>query len=148
MKPLLLLSFAFTASFASAEIFQWQDDQGRTHFGDRRPHSSITVKKVELPITNVESGQALQDWRDDRHQQLQSLDQQRQIERNQHAQDSQRQARRQQQCKNLRDQLRAAQEAGYVFRYNEQGEKVVFADQERDDYQANLSRQLQYYCGK
>ena len=50
LLALVILPFAS----ALAEIYQWTDAQGQTHFGDRPPASS-KAKKVQIEINSYES---------------------------------------------------------------------------------------------
>lgn len=52
----LILLFIVTLTFtsSSAEIYQWKDQQGRTHFGDKKPQQQ-NAKKLNLKINTYSS---------------------------------------------------------------------------------------------
>lgn len=57
MKSCIYLLFVFSLGFAttaSAEIFQWTDNDGNVQFGDRPPASS-GAKRVEVEVNSYES---------------------------------------------------------------------------------------------
>jgi hypothetical protein len=56
MKKLPLLLLACIAASAQAAVYQWQDDRGKTQYGDTPP-PGVTAEPVDLPPISTVPGQ-------------------------------------------------------------------------------------------
>lgn len=81
----LLLLPALLAMPVIAEVFQWTDESGQVHFGDRAPDSADNLQAVELPPgptdEQVEQAKAIQQQREQFADDLTAERQKREAER-------------------------------------------------------------------
>ncbi len=134
---LLLLSWPLTSS---AELYQWTDDQGRAHFGDRPP-VNIEAKTLDVKIQNSDfellSDKARQSFE--------------RIQKNQHLSDTKRQQQAQQQalaiqqrCQQARQTLHQLQ--GPVVFIDKEGNSVAISENERAARASRLETTITRYC--
>lgn len=147
--PFLCSCLLLTAALpASAELYQWKDAQGRTHFSDRKPDGNGTVttlpqaKPVSTPKTDAPS-QA------ERQERLRALSQAREAEREEQEAEARRreetEQKKQEACREMKDYL-ASLEGRRVYVLDEKGQRVFVDDATRDAGVAAMERQYREHC--
>ena len=58
----LLASMLVLATAASADVYKWTDERGKTHYGDRPPEEA-KAQRVEIHIPSYDGPVQVQDWR-------------------------------------------------------------------------------------
>lgn len=69
MRPILLAGLVLAASLAQAQVYKWVDENGRTHYGERKPDSAIPASKVTIksspataPASTSSTSGRKEDW--------------------------------------------------------------------------------------
>lgn len=129
-----------------AEIYKWVDEQGQVHYGDK-PHAqaeSMHVEGQEEPA-NAPPDEAARRERQQRV--LKSMQTER--ERKQALREQARAAAQEagQRCAEARQRLTEITGAGFLYRKNAEGERVIFTDEERSQATAQAEAAVEHYCG-
>lgn len=147
--PLLCSCLLLTAALpASAELYQWKDAQGRTHFSDRKPDGpgAVTTLPQAKPAPTAKTDSPSQAERQER---LRALSQAREAERLEQEAEAQRreetERKKQEACREVREHL-ASLEGRRVYELDEKGQRVFVDDATRDIRVAAMERQYREHC--
>lgn len=138
------------ATPVSAEVYQWVDNEGRTHYGDKAAKAAQPGRQAEK--LDIEEGPAQIDQDAERsRQQLRMLQNQRNQQHEADAQTGaqlqQKQQRQQQYCKDLQDHIRNEQNVAVMFRYDDAGNRVLWTSEERIAYRERMAAANRQQCG-
>jgi hypothetical protein len=148
MKNRLFAVLLFTGGLTSghAEIYKWVDEQGRVHYGDRPNEQAETVDiKDQAPSTESTSDESSR--REHRQRLLKSMQQERERKQAQREQAQAAEQEAMRRCANAREQLENIASAGFLYRRNPKGERVIFTDEERARATAQAEAAVKQYCG-
>ena len=143
MNRILLLLTCLYLSSVSAEIYKWVDDQGRTHYGDK-PADQADSLQVDV------SKKGHFDSSDDRAEKRQRLLNAMQEDRFRKEQEADEQRKQQQyaqrQCVIARDRLKQYERAGYLYRLDKDGNRVVTSTEKRERMTEKLRDDIRKNC--
>jgi hypothetical protein len=122
------------AGLASAEVYKWVDEQGRTHYTDRPVNDGARVMAIEEGPSAVDRAEA-----EARAARLLELDRRRTLMRQRAerrsvettAQRERDEVQRQRECASARSDLAALRQQRPVYRVDERGENVFLDDDQR-----------------
>ena len=117
------------AQNASAVLYKWTDENGRTVYGDQPPPGAKPERlnaSVAPADPNAIRNLANKDA-DIKKRQQQRVDEAAKVEKDQIEA-----KRKLEQCAQARGRIRTLREEGAVYRYNEKGEKTLFQPAERE----------------
>lgn len=142
-RIILFLACLYLSSNASAEIYKWVDDQGRTHYGDKPADEAdsmeVDVSKkghMDSDTDRAEKRQRLLNaMQEDRLRKQQEADKQR--EQQQYAQ---------RQCTLARDRLKQYESVGYLYRLDKDGNRIVMPTEKRDQLTEQLRSDIRKNC--
>jgi hypothetical protein len=126
-----------------AEVYRWVDEQGQVHFDDQPPDSSTRSFKPASP-----SGQGGgEDQRMEKTRKLlNAYESERQQAREQAAERRENEEKRRRQCVEAKDDLRQYQEAGSLYRLDEEGKRVWYSNAEREALIAQYREAIAKWC--
>ena len=128
----VLLGIQVFAPVGAGSIYKWTDSNGKVHYGDK-PRSTAE----EISITPHPAGPVTQPTDAERKELRQRLLNMYQEERERARVDAEKEKKlRTQAAKNCalsRDRLRNLERSAYVYRLDEQGDRVVLSDQHREE---------------
>ena len=124
----LLAVLLLVASFCRAELYQWVDEHGQTHFADRPQHSQPHEIAVR-PAAAVQADPAQR--RDKTRRLLNAFQLERQQQREEKAKRQEETQQRQRNCVRARDNLRQSSEAGSIYRLDDSGNRIYLSEPER-----------------
>lgn len=131
----------------NAEIYKWVDEQGQVHYGDKpqAQAESISVDEGQGEPAKAPAGDSARRERQQRV--LKSMQMER--ERKQALREQERAAAQEaaQRCAEARERLADITGAGFLYRKNAQGERVIFTDAERTQATAQAEAAVEHYCG-
>jgi hypothetical protein len=134
---------------ASAEIYQWIDSSGRTHYGDAAAKAAQPGRQADK-LNIKETAEAIDPDAERNRQQLRMLhdqnNQQRAAQAQKAAQLQEQHQQQQQRCKSLQNTIRSEQRAGVMFSYDEAGNRVIWSAEQRTTYREQLQAANQQYC--
>lgn len=142
---LLTLSLLWVAfAPASAQVYKWIDENGRTHYGERPPQGR-KAQEVDQRLANpgpAPAKAAEPDWK------AKDLEfRGRRIEAEQaEARQKQQETANRQACNRARDHLAQMKTARGLYRLNDQGERVYASEEERRASMAQLEAQIAQHC--
>lgn len=147
-KTLVFIVLACLPYQLSAEVYQWTDDQGRVHFGDRPPQQA---KARELRIQQPQKLNPDGEDHAARMKELDSFFQRRQAEREKQAQtvaeEKAREAERAKACQQMLAQLKYMERVSVFYELNENGERVFLDDETGDRHRREFRQQYNTHCG-
>lgn len=144
----LVIALALVGVFGpgNAEIYKWVDEQGQVHYGDKpqAQAESISVEGQGEPAKAPPDDSA----RRERQQRvLKSMQMER--ERKQALREQERASAQEaeQRCAEARQRLADISGAGFLYRRNAEGERVIFTDEERAQASEQAEAAVEHYCG-
>ncbi len=146
----LLLLFVTSTSLVQAEIFKWVDADGNVHYGDKPTGASSEADNAEqvdlpkqqtVPMTSPERQRRQQKY-------LQSFTEERERKEKAKQAAAAAAAKTKKKCEAARKKLHRYQHARYLYRKDEQGNKVVADDAEHARVMANAEAAVKKHCGK
>jgi hypothetical protein len=141
LYPALFLLVAFLLPIsATAQIYKWVDQSGKTQYGDRPPSER---KESQLLKVNPErqAAPASSTWEDnDREFRKRRIERQMQAEK-----ETAPIAAAQQICMNARHALQML-DGKVVFRLSDKGERVYMEDEERNAVEKKAMQDIATYC--
>lgn len=149
MRISLLFFAAALAAPATAELYQWKDEQGRTHYSDRKPAGTqvrTLPQKQSSASDNASSPTDDSQARKERQRRLADVlrkeDEEREAESRRKAAET---AARQQECRKLRQHLQSI-EGRRVYEEGESGERIFLDDTTRDARVREMQQSLAEHC--
>ena len=129
---------------ASAQVYKWVDEEGKTHYGERPPQRK-TAKEVEQRLANpgAPPGKAAApDWKE---KELEFRGRRIEAEQAETKRRQQETANRQA-CNQARDHVAQMKTARRMYRLNEKGERVYQSAEEHQAAIAQLERLVSERC--
>lgn len=140
----LALLLCLLPAIAGAEVYQWTDENGRTHFGDRPPQSqsskSVSVNTSEPVGTNRERQEKLNQFLDERREAREA----KREERHQAKTEAAKQAKR---CKKLSGYLKHQESVSRFYRIKENGEREFLNEEKAQDLRERNRARFERECG-
>ena len=140
----LLLAATFIASSASAQIYQWKDENGRTVISDKPPVGQVRAQRkgeagIQGPAAAPKS--VAEQEMDFRKRQKEAQEKTAKSEKEQAAQ-----AEKQEYCANMRRQLMSLESGERIARRDDNGERYFLEDTQREQEIAKLRQAMQTTC--
>lgn len=140
-RLVVLFSFCIVIS-AWAEIFQWTDENGQTHFSDRAPHkiqaNNISEQLNKINITSDLSSPEMML----RHEQAKDAEREAQYKKQQENYNSQ--TDNSEKCKETKKRLRLIK--GRVIFVDEDGKDLKISEETRKKRAIQLESKVRKYC--
>jgi hypothetical protein len=129
-----------------AAVYQWTDEQGRVHYSDRATHES--AQQLQLPKIQASSQkQSISaERREMRRRMLEVYEQERREKREAAAQAKQQREERRRQCRTARANYENYNNASSIYERQDNGERIYFDKQQREEYMAGLKAKVERYC--
>lgn len=132
---------------ASAEIYQWVDANGKTQFSDR-PAKGHAAKQVEVDTTkNSYGGGDVLNRQRDLINRYQKQDQQSLKDKQQAELEQAKEKKLQAVCIRAKDKL-ANFERGLIYTLDDQGERIYFSEEQREQRIEGLRQSINKNCKK
>ena len=143
LAALALLCGAAGAADGPGEIFRWEDEHGRVHYGDRPPDRHARRLDVD---TDPPEDRHLGERRERRERLLEALAAARR--EREAAEQRAREARRERErrCAEARERLRSYATAGYLYEEDAQGRRRVLTAAEHDRARAEAQALVEKWC--
>jgi hypothetical protein len=140
---LLFLACLYLGSNASAEIYKWVDDQGRTHYGDK-PADEADSLQVDVSKKGHIASDA--DRSEKRQRLLDAMQEDRQRKQQQAEKQREQKQYAQRQCTIARDRLKQYESVGYLYRLDQDGNRIVIPTEKRDQLTEKLRDDIRKNC--
>jgi hypothetical protein len=135
------LALLLATAVPAAEVYRWTDADGKVHFGDKPPAGGADQINVRAGRSPVDSS---------RQQRTQRLLQEFEAERAERAASAAEQARadaeRATACDEARNRHFEYQNSGYLYTWDENGEKHVLSDAQRRNARAEARADVDKWC--
>lgn len=148
MKTFAIVAFAMAVATGSAHagsVYKWVDENGKVHYGDR-PAQGTQSTRLEVETPKSTTSDISEARREKQRRLLEAFERE-------HAQDEAEQAERQRKkqerkiaCARARVDLERIQNAGYLYHYNDQGERVVYSHSERVEATQEAQAAVRQFC--
>lgn len=135
-------------SVAHAEVYRWVDKDGRVHFSDRPRAGAETVKIRPASPRSTNTGEVLDEAarRDKQRRVLNAYQKDREERRATRAKSQAEQDKLAERCKILEKRIGNANNARFLYRKGEDGQKQVLSNEDRAEYVAKLRDAADSYC--
>lgn len=142
---LLGLVFALPGP-ASAGIYKWVDENGKVHYSDKPPAAGAEEMDVKVEPSGSPAGVSDAERREKLKRLLDAFDKER-AEKKALAEEASEEKRvKAEECARMRDELTELKEAGYLYDYDEAGNKVIFTQEERAKATAEYEEAYAKHC--
>ena len=139
----LILLLACTSG-ASAEIYKWVDENGKTHYGDKPPTSdaeNIELKSSPKADPNLGSRQEKQ------RRLLQLLEDDREAAKKKKAKEKAAKAERQEKCLKAKKELQQVRDASFLYKKSDDPlNPQVYSEKERQEITRGLQDDIKKWC--
>jgi hypothetical protein len=129
-----------------AEIYKWVDEQGRVHYGDK-PHAQAETIRVEGQGEPAKAPPDDTARREHQQRVLKSMQMERERKQALRRQARAAEEEAEQRCAEARQKLADINGAGFLYRRNARGERVIFTDEERAQATTQAEAAVKRYCG-
>lgn len=145
MKKIFILLFVFiiSSSAFSAGVYKWKDADGNIHYGDR-PSKSAEEMKIK---TGSKPDKNLAERIEKRERLLSVLSEERESKKSDKLLLAQQKANKQKQCGDAKKNLDKYKTAGYLYKLDNQGNRVILEDKEHAEALANAQKSVTQWCG-
>ncbi|SDH54092.1 DUF4124 domain-containing protein [Propionivibrio dicarboxylicus] len=146
IKTVLALSLIAATAGASAQIYRWKDENGRTVFSDKPPEGRARQQeKLDAPLSSSAGSTAQKNLAEQEISfQKRQKDARERAEKT--GKDEAAQAEKQEYCTSLRRQLMALESGERIVRRDENGERQFLDDAQREQEIAKVRQSLQNTC--
>ena len=131
---------------AAAAVYKWVDENGKVHYSDKPPADNATEMDVETGGDS--SGPTLTETQRKAKQQrlLEAFEKERQDKQAAEAQAKKEKQEREAWCRRAREELAQMRSAGYLYEYDDDGNKVILSDEGRAQATREYQREIDKYC--
>jgi hypothetical protein len=146
MKALLIAIIMLAAAAAHAgSVYKWVDEKGKVHYGDRPAQGSDSLRlEVEAPRSSTSDISAAR--REKQRRLLEAFE----LEDAQKKAAQTKQKREKQErklaCARARDNLQRLRDAGYLYRYDKNGKRVIYSNSERKEAVLEAEEAMRRRC--
>lgn len=144
LRMLVVALLMLNSAMAGAEIFKWTDEKGNVHYGDKPKKNST---QVEVSEKNLSGELSTDESRAEKRRRLidamvEDREKKEQAEAKQRKKEQARKAR----CVRARDRMKSYQRANRLYRLDENGNRIILSDVEREKSTQHLQSQIDKYC--
>ena len=129
---------------AFAEIYKWEDENGKIHYGDKPPvedAESIELRSAPKADPNRNSRQEKQ------RRLLKLLEDDRQVAKKKKAEAKAAKAEREEKCLKARKDLQQVRDASFLYKKSEDPRNPqVYSDEERQEITRGLQNDIKKWC--
>ena len=143
---LVLMLAVSPLSLWAEKIYTWEVD-GKTVFSDKPRDADTETIEVRTQEPSTSALPTEEERREKRQKLLQIYAEERQEKREQAAEDKQARKERKQRCARAKDQLATYERAGYLYNLNDDGERAVYDDGQRDSATKKAKAAVAKWCG-
>lgn len=144
---LLGVLLLFSGASIQAEVYRWVDEQGRVHYGDKKPEQDTqSLEQVQLRQARPEDDPEVVR----RFEAMNRLSTMRAYEREKEAEalvaKKSEQKELASRCQHLQQKMLSEQSVGVVYSYDDKGQRVNWSGDERKAYRAKLQSLFDQHC--
>ena len=146
MKPFALAVIAlFVATAAGAQVYEWKDDRGKTHYSDKPPVGTSAVKKSAAPESSAPSSSP-QKTTADRELEFRKRQKEAQENAEKAKKDQAASTDQKDNCENARRALEVLESGERIALRDNQGERYYLDDDQRQQEVAKARQAIQSSC--
>lgn len=142
----LVLLLAAAPLWAAGGVYKWVDDKGRVHYGERPPSSS-SAQEMQIKETPSQGVGVDDPARTDQQQRLLRAFEEERAQKEEAQQKSKaEQAERARNCGKARDRLARYQRSGVIYDIDQQGNRRILNDAEREATMREAEAAVRHWC--
>lgn len=144
---LLAIYALMLSSSAHAEVYKWQDAEGRTHFGDQKPATTPaeTLNLPTSPTTNSSPATNSEDYKERQRKLLDAMTSEREAKELAAQKQAEQQAKQQKSCVEMKDYLRNIS-SGRIYILDNKGERKYANDAEQTKEVQRIQQMINQSC--
>ncbi len=139
------LALVLAAGVAAAQVYKWVDEDGKVHYGDRRPDTGADAQTLELPPAPSKDADHA-DRTLKRRRLLDAFDAERDERQRAAASAAAAERERENKCAKLKGDLARFDRANVVYTRDESGARTYMSDEERDAAATNARAWIEKHC--
>lgn len=140
-----LLGLEGLAPVDAGSIYKWTDKSGKVHYGDKPRSTAEEISIKPHPAGNT-SHPTDAERKDLRQRLLNMYQEERERARTEAEKEKKLRAKATRNCALARDRLLSLERSAYVYKLDEQGERVVLSDQHRENAIRTTRRDIARWC--
>ncbi len=142
---LLTLFLLVGHNVTQAGIYKWVDANGKVHYSDKAP-ARQKAQELDVDVGPVEANPELEQYRQRNRALLKVWDEERSQRQSQQTEKRQQLAQKRQRCAKLQREYDASRRAGYLYVPRKDGERDIYSDDQRAEYEQQLASYLRRRC--
>ncbi|MGI9304540.1 MAG: DUF4124 domain-containing protein [Gammaproteobacteria bacterium] len=145
MRAFAVILLVATACVDAKQVYKWTDSEGNVHYGDR-PNGAAS-EQIEVKSSDTAAPSASEAQRRERQNRLlQIYDEERREAREAAEKEKQNKEIAKRNCNVARDHLAQIQDASYLYRLDDKGERVAYTDEERTQATRKAELSVKSWC--
>lgn len=146
MKSFLIAIITLAATSVHAgSVYKWVDHNGKVHYGDR-PAQGTDSLRLEVETPKSTTSDISNARREKQRRLLEAFELEDAQEEAEQAQRKREKQKRKLACARAQDKLERMRNAGYLYRYNDEGERVIYSDSERREATEEAQDAVRQLC--
>lgn len=141
-----LLLASFLGGAMAAEVYKWTDEQGRVHYGDKPPEQGARSVDVDPGPASGSPLPSDAERRDKTRRLLRAYEEERRIKQQREQRQEAKAAERRKRCAWARDRLRRYRQAGRLYDLDDQGNRKILDDSQRQQAEARAAQDVSQWC--
>jgi len=142
----VVLTIFTPAVWAAGGVYKWVDEQGRVHYGERPPASSQS-QEMQLKQQPTQGLSVDEPSREEQQQRLLRAFEEERAQKEEAKQKSKAEAaERERNCGRARDRLTRYQRSGFIYDIDQQGNRRILNDAEREATMREAEAAVRHWC--
>lgn len=141
----LILLLLLGHGLAQAGVYKWVDANGKTHFSDKAP-AQENAERIEVDTRPSTTDPELEQYRQRNRALIKVWDEERSRRQKRSAEIKQQLAQQRQKCDRMRRAYRDSRRAGYLYVPRKNGEREIYSDAQRAEYERQMADYLRKRC--
>ncbi|MGI9288201.1 MAG: DUF4124 domain-containing protein [Pseudomonadales bacterium] len=142
---LLTIFLLIGHSATKAGIYKWVDANGKVHYSDKVP-SQEKAQELDIDLGPVEANPELEQYRQRNRALIKVWDEERNQLQSQQAEQRKQVAQQRQRCAKLQREYDSSRRAGFLYVPRKDGERDIYSDEQRAEYEQQLASYLRKRC--
>jgi hypothetical protein len=142
---LAALVLTLVATVAAAEVYKWVDEDGKVHYGDRRPSAGGDARALDLPpAPSKDADHAERSLQ--RRRLLDAFEAERDERRQAEAEAAAARREHDERCALVKRDLARFERANVVYSHDQSGARIYMSDEERHEAAASARAWVEKHC--
>lgn len=145
---MLVIYFGLWSTPTVGAIYKWVDENGKVHYSDQPPPEEEDSQEIDIESNSSSPTPTLTDeeHRQKRKRLLDAYSKERADKEAEQAKTAAAEEKRRIWCARANDELRQMKQAGYLYDYDESGQKVIYSKEKRETATRQYAAEIEENC--